>query len=192
MNPEKQAEELLPCDGFECPPEKHWPLCPANFRPAVAAALRERDEIHDKINSDMDIILSEKNLELHHWRQEAEYHREQDRQHNAECIRLGERIAALEKELETERMRLAACGVAALGYFNGCADEYKSASLDDTLRLQAEKERLREALEKVPHLWTENGEPRWGEGHGEAFIEIDQKNCVRLGGRCAALAGRKP
>ncbi len=42
-------------------------------------------------------------------------------------------------------MRLAACGTAALGYFKGCKDEYKSASLDDVLRLQ---EQLRESERK--------------------------------------------
>jgi hypothetical protein len=50
-----------------------------------------------------------------------------------------ERDAAV-RELETERMRLAACGVAALGYFNGCEDAYKSASLDDVLALRAERD----------------------------------------------------
>jgi len=45
-------------------------------------------------------------------------------------------IAKLRDELETERMRLAGCGVAALGYFDGCCDTYKSASLDDVLRLR--------------------------------------------------------
>lgn len=44
--------------------------------------------------------------------------------------------AKLRDELETERMRLAGCGVAALGYFDGCCDTYKSASLDDVLRLR--------------------------------------------------------
>lgn len=48
---------------------------------------------------------------------------------------LRQRVNELEKQLETERLRLAACGAAALGYFNGCADEYKSASLDDVLAL---------------------------------------------------------
>jgi len=54
-----------------------------------------------------------------------------------EIIRLRARLAAAERQLEVERMRLAACGVAALGYFEGCADEYRSASLDDVLRLHA-------------------------------------------------------
>lgn len=48
------------------------------------------------------------------------------------------RVAGLEAELETERMRLAACGTAALGYFDGCADAYKSASLSDVLRLRGD------------------------------------------------------
>lgn len=47
-------------------------------------------------------------------------------------------VGTLRAELETERMRLAGCGVAALGYFDGCADAYKSASLSDVLRLRAD------------------------------------------------------
>ena len=45
---------------------------------------------------------------------------------------------ALAAELETERLRLAGCGVAALGYFKGCAPEYDSASLQDVLKLHVE------------------------------------------------------
>jgi hypothetical protein len=60
-------------------------------------------------------------------------------------IAIAERDEA-RRELETERMRLAACGVAALGYFNGCEDAYKSASLDDVLRLRAEGDALRKLL----------------------------------------------
>lgn len=44
-------------------------------------------------------------------------------------------VENLKGELERERMRLAGCGVAALGYFQNCAPEYDSASLQDTLRL---------------------------------------------------------
>ncbi len=58
----------------------------------------------------------------------------------AETLRA--RVAELSEECERERMRLAACGAAALGYFNGCADEYKSASLDDVLSLRKERDRL--------------------------------------------------
>lgn len=50
-----------------------------------------------------------------------------------------DRIAvALRAELEIERQRLVACSVAALGYFEGCADVYRSASLNDVLKLRAE------------------------------------------------------
>jgi hypothetical protein len=49
---------------------------------------------------------------------------------------LQEQLAAVTKELEVEHGRLAACGVAALGYFEGCADEYRSASLEDVLALK--------------------------------------------------------
>lgn len=48
----------------------------------------------------------------------------------------GDEVRRLREALETERQRLAACGVAALGYFDGCADEYKSASLSDVLSLR--------------------------------------------------------
>jgi hypothetical protein len=56
-----------------------------------------------------------------------------------------DRIEKLEAELERERMRLAGCGVAALGYFEGCRDDYKSASLDDVLRLKASCDELSSA-----------------------------------------------
>jgi hypothetical protein len=65
----------------------------------------------------------------------------------ADCRKCYEReILCLKSELETERLRLAACGVAALGYFEGCKDEYRSASLEDVLRLRDENKRLRDAL----------------------------------------------
>jgi hypothetical protein len=48
------------------------------------------------------------------------------------------RVKKLEAELEIERGRLAACGVAALGYFDGCQDEYRSASLEDVLKLRSD------------------------------------------------------
>lgn len=46
-------------------------------------------------------------------------------------------LQKLRDELERERMRLAGCGVAALGYFDGCHPDYDSASLQDVLRLRA-------------------------------------------------------
>ena len=50
-------------------------------------------------------------------------------------LRLFPYVRSLEDELERERMRLTACGVAALGYFEGCNKEYDSASLQDVIRL---------------------------------------------------------
>jgi hypothetical protein len=47
-------------------------------------------------------------------------------------------VERLKDALETESMRLAACGVAALGYFDGCAEAYESASLRDVLALRAQ------------------------------------------------------
>lgn len=55
-----------------------------------------------------------------------------------QLLRLFPYVRHLENELERERLRLAACGVAALGYFDGCAPEYESASLRDVLRLRAQ------------------------------------------------------
>lgn len=61
-------------------------------------------------------------------------------------LKLIEQNKALEADLETERLRLAACGVAALGYFDGCKDEYRSASLEDTLRLYESNKELKSQL----------------------------------------------
>ena len=73
-----------------------------------------------------------------------------------------EEITTLRQQLEIERMRLAACGVAALGYFDGCKDEYRSASLEDTLRLyekvaqyKADAERLDFVLDNLAFIsWS--------------------------------------
>lgn len=64
---------------------------------------------------------------------------------------LTDRIAELECELEIERCRLAACGVAALGYFEGCAENYKSASLDDVLRMRGKLDELERENERLQH-----------------------------------------
>lgn len=56
----------------------------------------------------------------------------------AECDEKTRRIAQLERDLDTERMRLAGCGTAALGYHrrtDRIAPEYVSAALNDVLRL---------------------------------------------------------
>lgn len=74
---------------------------------------------------------------------------------------LTDRLEAAERELETERMRLVACGVAALGYFEGCTKEYTSASLDDVLNLRKRleaAERERDALRaKIEAMERQDG-----------------------------------
>jgi hypothetical protein len=49
-------------------------------------------------------------------------------------------LERLRNELQTERLRLAACGVAAIGYFDGCSAIYNSASLDDVIKLRRDWE----------------------------------------------------
>jgi ribosome-binding protein aMBF1 (putative translation factor) len=63
---------------------------------------------------------------------------------DVEIDELRAKVKELEDSLETERLRLAACGTAALGYFEGCKEEYRSASLEDTLRLYAKVKELTE------------------------------------------------
>ena len=105
-----------------------------------------------------------------------------------------DRLEAAENELETERMRLAACGVAALGYFDGCAKEYTSASLDHVLNLRkrleaAEKERdaLQAKIAKmekqgpVAHVW------RCDNGHVHGSCESE----LLMGQQLYALPGAK-
>jgi DNA repair exonuclease SbcCD ATPase subunit len=72
--------------------------------------------------------------------------------------RYKEEITSLKEQLETERLRLAACGVAALGYFDGCKDEYRSASLEDTLRLYAKNQELKAQLAEANRNLKEFGE----------------------------------
>lgn len=85
-------------------------------------------------------------------------------------------IAKLRDELETERMRLAGCGFAALGYFDGCCDTYKSASLDDVLRLR----------DRNAELTAENRELRMSrslrqEQHDGEIAELTAQRDVAIG-----------
>ena len=97
-----------------------------------------------------------------------------------------DRVAELERELETERMRLAACGTAALGYYDWCADEYRSASLDDVLRLRVEAERLRtllsEAAEDIQY---------WGAYASDYLQEKHDLSGCAGKYRAAALSGKE-
>ena len=89
--------------------------------------------------SDAEAIIAAKDAEIARLRNQLEHYI---------CVssKKAEQIKELEAELETERMRLAGCGVAAIGYFDGCKEEYRSASLDDTLRLYAKHNKQSAAL----------------------------------------------
>lgn len=76
-----------------------------------------------------------------------------------------ERDAAL-ADAERERMRLAACSVAALGYFDGCADEYRSASLDDVVRLKSERDAALAALGEI----TWSNDSKWQTDRAKAAL----------------------
>lgn len=75
--------------------------------------------------------------------------------HPSDWMQIVDEVQRLGNELEIERMRLAACGTAALGYFKGCAQEYDSASLQDVLRLFRKESELRVAASKVVQFQSE-------------------------------------
>lgn len=63
-----------------------------------------------------------------------------------------DQVRALLHDLEVERMRLSAVGVALLGYFDEkqpCHPEYRSSALEDALSLYKTKELLRLKLESL-------------------------------------------
>jgi hypothetical protein len=109
---------------------------------------------------------------------------------DADLANAADEIDSLRQQLETERMRLAACGCAALGYFNGCADEYKSASLDDVLALHQRVVELEHAIDDkmvVAHIGTfeKDDDPteavcklmNYAQSLGEYFIKDKLATC---------------
>jgi hypothetical protein len=75
-----------------------------------------------------------------------------------------EDIGKLKEELEDERIRHAACGTAALGYFTGCHEKYLSASLQDVINLRLKYEGLlnKQKEEKVfPFNLKEGDKFKW-------------------------------
>lgn len=77
-------------------------------------------------------------------------------------------IRRLEGELETERMRLAACGVVAMANTSDSAerarvmaDEYWSASLEDVCAVVDREMAYRRALELIREAFAERSEPRF-------------------------------
>lgn len=83
--------------------------------------------------------------------------------------------AALRDSLETESMRLAACGVAALGYFTDCPPEYRSASLEDVLRLQSALAAEREKVATLEKLLND---------HNVECDRLCDENCLRDSRNC--------
>lgn len=65
-----------------------------------------------------------------------------------------EEMDKLKQELEDERIRHAACGTAALGYFTGCHEKYLSASLQDVINLRLKYE----GLMNNPREWWQDCE----------------------------------
>lgn len=52
-----ESEELLPCNGKSyCAGQPHNTKCPAFYRPAIAAKLRERDAELKKLADDYDML----------------------------------------------------------------------------------------------------------------------------------------
>lgn len=94
-----------------------------------------------------------------------------------EIIFLLDKIESLKLELEIERMRLVACGVAAQGQFEDCLEEYKSASLDDVLHLRASYEDVCKNIveEPAPEGDTEETFTAWLMNTGELLVP-DQDN----------------
>lgn len=95
---------------------------------------------------------------------------------------IAERDAA-RNELETERMRLAGCGVAALGYFEGCKDEYRSASLGDVLQLKASHDALQEQVKMLRTAAANFVDPYFEEEKPSTFA------CHHAGESCPSCEG---
>ena len=90
-------------------------------------------------------------------------------------VRLQARIQALTRELEVERMRLAACGVVAMANTPESAakaremlPEYRSASCDDVANVVDSEMRYRAALEELACLG--NGDA-WGNSIGNCIAQ---------------------
>ena len=102
-----------------------------------------------------------------------------------------QRAEAAEAELDRERMRLAACGVAALGYFNGCEDVYRSASLEDVLKLRAERDALRKDAEaaKIDHIDALDAYRQMYESERDARRTVDDAMVERAWKAIADVCG---
>lgn len=85
-------------------------------------------------------------------------------------------IQGIISDLETERLRLAACGVAAIGYHtekDDIEEQYKSASLQDIFNLYEQKAALQERCERLEKALHEAMEWNWIDGDVPQWV-IDQ------------------
>lgn len=100
----------------------------------------------------------------------------------SEIIFLLDKIESLEKELEIERMRVVACGVAAQGHFEDCLDEYKSASLDDVLQLRANYEDARKNIVEEPTPEGDNKETFtvWLRNTGQCLVPEKENTTIEV------------
>lgn len=102
-------------------------------------AVLELDRMHTALSTTLDLkekeIAELKELVLAaevkgYAAREKEHAADRNLYHSAQ-----DELNRVSHELERERLRLAAVGTAALGYFKGCHQDYDSASLQDVLRL---------------------------------------------------------
>lgn len=99
-----------------------------------------------------------------------------------ETAGLFERIEVLEAEVEQERVRLAGCGVAALGYAKAqdvpVGTYGYSASLADVMRLRAEADGLRDTVQEACRYLRE-GKERWApnttNSHVDEFLKRHER-----------------
>lgn len=88
-----------------------------------------------------------------------------------------EDVDKLKQELEDERIKHAACGTAALGYFTGCHEKYLSASLQYVINLRLKYEGL---LNHPREWWQRDFEGVKVKTNLGAIKELDGKLYVRL------------
>lgn len=195
---DREAAELLPClrpdDGENCKPAGGEVCWACEMRPAVAAALRERDERHDKLTGrygtlnadfmrelDVGKELRERIAALEYELEQSQYeagtawaascdsafYKQEWKRCEAENKQLRERIAALEAELQRERKM----------------QNHPEGWIRRAEKAEAENERLRAKAQRV--VWFAD-QPESYRDENSIFAAIEAMNELR-----AVLAGRK-